>query len=240
MQIISKKDLESERVSISGQRVFTNSLVYSSKFGFNHADTLAKIRNLTMEYSIIKSQFSESTFINERNREFPYFKMNRDGYMTLVMQMGGAKNKKSKALVFEQQQLFIQGFNRMEQVLLNQKSPDTINARNQSKIARKEETDAIKQFVEYAIEQGSQNAKRYYSHFTKYTYKALSLIEHNKPKTRDTLDMMELNQLVLAEYIVTKVIKKAMDDNIHYKDVYPLAQNALDKFADSLYLKEIK
>jgi len=131
----------------------------------------------------------------------------------------------------------------MEQMLLRQTNNEWLASSNQGKIARREETDTIKDFVGYAISQGSENAKRYYKHFTNYTYKALSLLEHKKPKTRDTLDMMELNQLVLAESIITRVIKKAMEDKIPYKKVYPLAKDALDNFADSLYLthkKEIK
>ncbi len=240
MQIISKQELESEMVSVSGKRVFTNSIKYSEEFGFIHAHTLEKIRKLTLTQPIVKSHFRESIFINERNREYPYFEMTRKAYMFLVMQMGNASNKESAKFIAEKQWQFIDAFDLMENMLLQKTNSEWIASRGQGKIARKEETDTIKNFVEYAIEQGSQNAKMYYKHFTTYSYKALSLLEHKKPKTRDTLDMMQLNQLMLAEHIVTKVIQKAMDDKIPYKDVYPLAKDALDNFASTLFLTQTK
>jgi hypothetical protein len=38
-------------------------------------ELLRKIKNLTMEYSIVKSEFIPHTFINKRNREYPYYKI---------------------------------------------------------------------------------------------------------------------------------------------------------------------
>ncbi len=60
--------------------------------------------------------------------------------------------------------------------------------------------------------------------------------------TMDTLDMMELNQLVLAEHIVTKVIILEMEAKTPYRDIFQSAKEALMNFADTLYLnhKQIK
>ena len=127
-----------------------------------------------------------------------------------------------------------------DQVLLRQSNDEFKMVRSQGKIARKQETEMIKDFVEYAIEQGSSGAKFYYKHFTKATYKALSLLEHRKPKTRDTLDLLELNQLYIAENIVSKVIQQGMDDKEHYKVIYELCKQALENFADSLMIQRIK
>ena len=63
------------------------------------------------------------------------------------------------------------------------------------------------------------------------------MLEHKKPKTRDTLDMMELNQLVIAEHIVTRVILLEMKAETPYRDIYQRAKEALEKFADSLYIR---
>jgi hypothetical protein len=96
-----------------------------------------------------------------------------------------------------------------------------------------------KNFVEYATLQGSQNAKRYYGNITKMEYKALGLLAEEKPKLRDTLDLMELHQLILAEDLVRRQFKKYMQEKLHYKEIYVLVKQDLEKFADSLHLKII-
>jgi len=231
MQIVHKKELEKEIVYTRGKAIFTNSLNFCAEFGFNHRDTLKKIRDLTAEYSALKNDFKESTFINERNREYPYFEMTRDGYMFLVMQMSHAKNKDTALLFVEKQTLFIQAFNKMEEALLRQQNLEWKQTRVQSKQIRRVETDVIKEFVEYATEQGSKNASMYYKHFTSVAYKALQLMQHAKPKTREMLDMMELNQLMIAEDILQRVIKKEMEANTHYKDIYNECKTALETFS---------
>ncbi len=242
MNIISKKELEAKMVSISGKKIHINSLKYSEEFKFNHADTLRKIRKLSMTHSRVKNEFKESIFINERNREYPYFEMTRDGYMFLIMQMGNASSKESAKLITEKQWLFIDAFNKMEEILSNQRNTEWITEREQGKEIRKLETDAIKDFVEYATLQGSKGAKYYYKHFTQVSYKALSLLEYKRPKTRDTLDLLQLHQLVLAESIVTNVIKIEMQKGTPYKDIFTVCKEALDTFAKTLYItiKETK
>jgi len=240
MQIISKKELEAEIVSVRGKHMFTNSLKYSEEFKQTHRDILKKINSLTSEYKHTLKWFKKEYFINERNREFPYYEMTRDGYIFLIMQMGRAKNKDSRDLFVEKQTKFIDAFNKMEQMLLQQQNTEWVESRSQSKIARREETDTIQKFIEYATEQGSSKAKFYYKHFTKATYKALSLLERKNPLTRDTLNLMQLYQLVVAENIVKNVIKNAMVENVFYKDIYEMSKEALDKYAESINIKAIK
>jgi len=227
-------------VEIKRGVVFTTSNIIAEEFGLNHIHVNEKIDKLTIEYSILKKQFIPSTFTNKRGQTYPCYHLTRDGFMTLVMQMGGAKSKKARDLVMEQQQRFIIGFNQMEKVLLRQSNDEFKLARSQGKIARKEETDTIKTFVEYAKEQGSSKSEWYYKHFTNATYKALALLEHNKPKTRDTLDLLELNQLYIAENIISKVIQQGMDEELHYKAIYELCKQALISFADTLMMKRLK
>ena len=240
MQIVTKKELESEIITLHGKKIFTNSIKYSEEFGFNHMDTLKKIRNLTKLYNLVKTDFKESTFINERNREYPYYEMTRDGYMTLIMQMGGAKNKASQERIFEKQQMFIQAFGKMEEIIARQQNVEWLEAKSQGKIARREETDVIKEFVEYAFNQGSTNAKHYYSNITKATYKALGLVQQGKPKTRDTLDMLQTHQLLVAESGIRTVIEIDMSCEVHYKDIYQNCKVWLEDFASSTTYKYIE
>ena len=61
----------------------------------------------------------------------------------------------------------------MENLLLERAGADWKTARLQSKEVRRHLTDVIQQLVEYATEQGSKNAKHYYSTITREIYKSL-------------------------------------------------------------------
>ena len=68
-------------------------------------------------------------------------------------------------------------------------------ARLQSKQARRSFTDVVKEFVQYATEQGSKSGSMYYMSITKMEYAALELTEKGQkaPKDfRETLDCMDL------------------------------------------------
>lgn len=91
-----------------------------------------------------------------------------------------------------------------------------IGARNESKQARRYETDQIKLFVEYAKWLGSRNADRYYVLFTKLVGKKL-LIESGQ---RDNLSQEKLMELRSLETVVKMKIKNLMEQKISYKEIY--------------------
>jgi len=241
MGIPTKKELMQKMVSVHGKNVFTSSLKYSDEFGFNHRDTLEKIRNLTAEHSAVRFWFKEKDFLNNRGRKYQYFEMTRDGYMFLIMQMGNAKSKESINRIAKKQQEFIKAFNLMEDIISQQKNTEWMASRSQGKVARKSETDTIKMFIEYAIKQGSTSANHYYSNITKASYKALGLMEQNRPKTRDTLNMLQTHQLLVAEEGISKLIHSAMLAGMHYKDIYQECKQWLKRFAEhSTYHGELE
>jgi len=108
--------------------------------------------------------------------------------------------------------------------------------REQGKIARREATDTIKEFVDYATGQGSNNAKFYYKHITVACYRCLQLIESEKPKLRDLLNVLELNQLMLAEVVAERSLKRHMLEGEHYKAIFSLVKHDLETFASSLMI----
>ena len=218
---------------VKGEPRTTSDLV-GKEFGIAHNEVLKKLKSFTGEISPVEfdEMYKEDSRL-VRGREFKTYNMNRDGYMFLVMNIS-TKKAHSKKLAF------IRAFNEMEKRLLslNESSKDNewLRVRGQSKELRLQQTDVIKEFVEYATNQGSKSAKFYYKHVTNATYKALDLIQHKKPKLRDTLDCMELSQLMVAENIAKKSIKKHMNNNEHYKVVYELVKQDLLDFGSSLML----
>ena len=96
----------------------TSSLLIAEKFGKEHKNVMQSIRNLiggTAENSAIAEMFSESTYLNEQNKEQPMFLMNRDGFTLLAMGFTG-----KKAMQFKLE--YIKAFNSMEaQIKASQK-----------------------------------------------------------------------------------------------------------------------
>ncbi len=221
-------------VTIENNKAFTTSNIIGEEFGIMHNEVLKKIRSFTGEIIPVrfKEMFQEFDYTNDRNRVYKSYKINRDGYMFLVMNIS-TKKANAKKLAF------IDAFNKMEQWILNQQNSEWLTSREQGKQIRKAETDVILKFTEYAKSQGSQSAKFYYKHFTNATYRALTLLEDKQPKTRDTLDLLQLHQLLLAEDLVTKVISSEMENGEHYKVIFEKCKTALEKFADSMMVKRI-
>ena len=47
---------------------------------------------------------------------------------------------------------------------------------------------------------------------------------------------MQLNQLILAEDLTKRCIKKYMKENLHYKEIYILVKQDIENFAKNLLL----
>ena len=215
-------------------QVMSDSLIFAENFWIMHIEVLRKIRKLIMENPIVKTMFIETIYKNERKREYPKFLMNRDWYMFLVMNVS---NKKANEIKIK----FIQAFNQMEKALLNQQNVSWIETRELLKEERKEETDKIKIFVDYAIAQWSKKAQFYYSNITKCTYKALELLNKNKTTPlRDNMELYDMLNLILAERKVIDCLEYWMSQNMHYKEIYQYAKNELIKLFDFLPKKRLE
>jgi len=105
--------------------------------------------------------------------------------------------------------------------------------RLEGKYARNSLTDTIKDFIEYAKEQDSKNADRYYSNMTITTYKALTFIEKAgdiDSNFRNSLEKLQLQFLGIAEIIVLKTMEIEMKKKTPYKEVYQIAKNKVLDF----------
>lgn len=223
-----------ELVKVNQNKVFADSRIIADTFGKAHRNVMRDIESLIENLNENNAQnitllFSKKKFINEINREYFYYEMNRDGFSLLVMGFTGKK-------AFQWKIKFIEAFNLMEKTLLNKSNEEWLTTREQGKLIRRNETDTIQEFTDYAISQGSKSAQFYYKHYTNATYKALQLLENKKPKTRETLDLLQLHQLLLAEDIVTKTIKREMENKEHYKVIFEKCKISLENFANSLMI----
>lgn len=227
-----------ELVKVENKKVYTDSLIYSEKFGIAHRNLLVTIREFTATGVAPENYFKEDKFINRQGREYTKYLISEEGFMFLVMNTK-AKPDRMKD-IWALQVMFITAFRKMQEELLklknNRENIEWVKTREQGKNIRLELTDTIKDFVDYATGQGSTQAHRYYGNITKMEYKALGLMQQKVPKLREVLDTMELFQLLLAEDLVKRQIKKYMEENKHYKEIYILVKQDIEIFSKSLQL----
>jgi hypothetical protein len=129
----------------------------------------------------------------------------------------------------------------IQKLLVQRQNADWLEKRNAGKIDRRVETDAIKEFIEYAKSQGSQNAPKYYMVISKMENKSLflNLIEIAFPNLRDVVSGISLTKLQMADRIVAKALKEGMENKMHYKEIFLLAKARVESFADLVGKDEI-
>jgi len=227
-----------ELVEVKKGMVFCDSQMVAEKFGYKHLHVTKVIKKLIDEFSGIKGSLQEPLNFEEIEREyrtqkFKVYIMDKRAFTVLSMRFKGAK-------ALEWQVKFIDAFFVMEQHILSEKNNKSdavwVTQREQGKLIRLTAMDTVKGFVDYATAQGSENAKFYYKHITVACYRCLQLIEAKKPKLRDTLDLLELNQLMMAEVVAERSIQKHMSEGEHYKTIFTLVKQDLEKFAEGLML----
>ena len=228
--------MNSKLVQVLSGKVVTTSRIVAEFCGKNHQHVMRDIQKLELPDSFRLSNFGQSTFTNSKGKTYPETILTKDGFTILVMGYTG------KAAM-EWKLKYIAEFNAMEAALLKQNDKlEWKQARIQGKAIRKDFTDTVKTFVDYATAQGSKSAGMYYSNLTKMEYAALGLLDYaNKVPDgfRDTLDSMELCNLTLAENVARKAFDAGMNASMNYKDIYQYVKLAVNKMAQGLTLPMI-
>ena len=120
----------------------------------------------------------------------------------------------------------IQSIKKNGYYITSEKDKKWLGIRNESKEARRYETDQIKLFVEYAKEQGSKNADRYYVLFTKLINSKMGI----QSGQRDELSQETLMELKSLETLVKMRIRKLIEKETPYKEIYQDVKMLVDEF----------
>jgi len=120
----------------------------------------------------------------------------------------------------------------IQQLISQQKNPDWMNVRKDGKQVYFQKTDVIKDFINYAIEQGSKSAKMYYMNFAKMENKALFVFEQKYPNLREVLTIRQLMQVSIADDIIEKAIKEGMENKLFYKDIFKECKKRIIKYVE--------
>ena len=121
---------------------------------------------------------------------------------------------------------------KLNQLLKSQKTDTYKLERNASKLIRRTSTDTIKRFEDYAIVQGSKNAKRYYSSITRMMNGMLFIITGKFKNLREVMTVQQLMTIGTADQIIAKGLDDGMKAKLYYRDIYQDIKKRVETFAE--------
>ena len=112
----------------------------------------------------------------------------------------------------------------LNSIRTQQTDTEWLEKRIAGKLQRKEETDLIEEFVNYAKANGSKSSERYYGNLTKMQNAALFCVAGKFPNLRDIMDTKQLSTIGVSDKIVANSLRKGIDAKMDYHDVFSLAK----------------
>lgn len=206
-----------ELVYVKNDVAVCNSLQVAEKFGKRHSDVIRAIENLLVNDSTQNCVqcIKPSRYKDASGKYNKMYLLNKDGFVFLAF---GFTGKEADTWKWE----YIQAFNQMEKLIQEKGTAAYQIADQAEKVTRKTETDVIKEFVEYARAQGSTHADHYYSNYTRLAYKAAGITD------KTTAAGMQLDDLSLAEHLITHTLKAGMAAGYNYRDIYQTCKDRLE------------
>lgn len=108
----------------------------------------------------------------------------------------------------------------LEQAILDKAKSEWLLTRQQGKLVRREETDAIQVLIEYAKNQGSRHSEKLYMNYSKLVNSLVGI----KANSRDKVDFGILMVIRQLEDMFTRIITSSMENEIHYKEIYQICK----------------
>jgi len=223
-------------VEVKQKEVWAESNIVARKMGMKHHELRRVIDNVAAE---IKGDLTctlkyPPVCLKEereyRGQTYTACLMNRPMFSLVVNRL---KTKRAREWQLKFNDAFYDIENQLLKAQANAASSEWKGIREQGKLARHEETDVIKQFIDYATAQGSTKANFYYSNITKLTYKAVGLVAQKNPDLRSTFDCYQLAEMMLMEQFVKQRIAHYMELGRAYKDIYACLREDVIKHGES-------
>ena len=212
---------EIEIVNMDGLRVDTRTL--APKLDVRHRGIIQNIRSYETEFSELGRVLFEKAPLSTPGgtQEIVYALLNEDqAYFLLTL-------SRNSPMVVRAKLSLVKAFKSARETLEH-----STLARLEGKKARRIETDSIKRLVEYATQQGSKSADKYYMSVTKMTYDLLGL----EAGQRDKLTKDQAQQLGMAELMVDIAIRNGIAMGLEYKAIYQLAKERVKHLVPSIQL----
>lgn len=219
-------------VIVVNNEVFTTSKIISEKTN----NSVHSVRELIKTYKSDLEEFGVLSFEMRKpdkkskgGRPQEIYYLNEQQTTLLLAFM------RNSEIVVDFKKKLVKEFYKMKKTLQNiysMRNTDVwVETRQNQKLVRKDETDAIKVFVEYAVSQGSENAKRYYNLITSMENKALFIVKDKFPNLKDVLTPRQLMNSSVCNEIVINALEEGMERDMHYKEIFKLAKQRVETFA---------
>ena len=209
-------------VSEHAGRPVTTSIIIAEQFSRPHKNVLQSIDALVEDGILQRGLDIELTLrdVNGPNgsvRQERIYRLNKRAALIAMPFIGGKKSRLGQVKL-------VDAFLRYDEILKQRDQWEPI--RSLGKGMRRDLTDAIAEFIEYAQARGAgKGANHYYSNFTKMEYKLLFLIANEMPKGfRNLLDVESLETLAYTEKALARHIRREMENGAAYKDIYVSAK----------------
>ena len=204
-----------ELTFIKDDDVFTNSLVIAQYSENEHESVVALIKKY--EEDFLESGVIEFTDLKsgKRGRPIRVYELNEEQALLLVTYLDNT------VPVRQFKKNLVRAFVQMRKLLLEKQTQDWQETRQLSKIVRLQATDIIKELVDYAITQGSQNADMLYMVYSKLV-KSMAGYQN-----RDCSRVEVLTKVIWFEQVIRTVIKEEMLKQSYYKDIYQRAKKEI-------------
>lgn len=219
-------------VQIIAGEPLTNSLILSKGMKINHKAVMqlvTKYRTMLEGHGVLTFQKSKPQG-KKGGRPFDIIWLNESQTVFLITLMRNSeivvnfKNELTKEF-FKQRRL-------LASLLSQRQNSEWLQKREQGVLSRREETDTIKAFVEYSKKQGASKPEYYYANLSKMENKALFIVEQEFKNLRDCLSGQQLSIVATADIAVAKALQAGMDDGQHYTNIYQLAKERMEAFAE--------
>jgi len=189
-------------------------------------DLIEKYRNDFEDFSVLKTRKLKSTGGRAANE----YMLDEDQFMFLGTLL--RNNKKvvafKKGIVLQFKKCRIEN----ESLRQHKEQPKYQITRDAGKVVRKQTTDAMKDFTEYAKTQGSKSPGMYYMNITRMMNGLLFIVEGKFKNLREMMTTQQLMTVSSAEQIIDRGLKDGMSRKKFYKEIYKDVKKRVMTFAE--------
>lgn len=219
--------MSKELVLTDGKDVYTTTLIVAEGCRVEHRATMQLLKRHQNTETLSTFQMLK---VSRGGRPTEYAKLNEMQTTFLITLM-----KNSKPVVAFKERLAREFFKQRQiisKLIFQRENSNWQNVRKDGKQIYLQKTDVIKDFVEYATKQGSQNAQKYYANLAQMENRALFFFEQKYKNMREVLTIKQLMQVATADDVIDKALKEGMEKEISYKECYKLAKKRIISFVE--------
>lgn len=208
-ELIKIKNVDSIGLVVSSRTI-------AEETGKEHSKVLRTLDDILTEPNMASLIFG-SVYKDKKGEMRKEYLLTKKGFILYMFNIQGYNKFKLS---------YINRFEEMEQIIRNKNDSEWLLTREQGKMIRRKETDAIQELILYAKEQGSEHYNRLYIVYSKLVNKLVGA----EPNSRDTMEYAKLMTIHQLENMFSKIITDCMNKKIYYKEIYNICKERGTQF----------